>query len=121
MTNTEYSRWIEQAEKDLATAEYNLEGNRIDSGVFFLQQAVEKALKAMYIKKFKRLFKTHDLVLLSKKLKTPQKIQNYCKELNPVYQYTRYPDIPSIENLEEISADLLKYTLEIIKWVKENI
>ncbi len=117
----EHSKWVEQAEKDLNTAKYNLNGGEIDSGVFFLQQTAEKSLKALYIKKFKRLFRTHDLIILSKKVNAPKKIQDYCKELNPAYQYTRYPDIPSMENLKEISSDLLKYAEEILTWVKKNI
>ncbi len=121
MEKIEYENWIKQAEKDLDTAKYNLEGGKIDSGVFFLQQATEKALKALYIKKFKKLFRTHDLIILSKKLKAPKKIQDYCKELNPAYQYTRYPDMPSMENLEEISKDLLNYAEEVLIWVKKNI
>ncbi len=114
-------KWLEQAEKDLDTAEYNLKGGKLDAGVFFLQQSAEKALKAFYIKKFKSLFKTHDLVLLSKKIKAPKKIIEHCNELNPAYQYTRYPDMPSMENLDEIVGDLVFYTKEILKWVKKNI
>lgn len=117
----EYKNWLNQAEKDFDAAKYNLEGNKTEQGVFFLQQSAEKALKSLYIKKFKDLFKTHDLILLAKKLNAPEKIIDYCKELNPAYQYTRYPDIPSMENLNEIEDELVKYAEEILKWVKKNI
>lgn len=101
--------WIEQAEKDLDTAKYNLKGEKIEAGFFFLQQAAEKALKAVYIKKFKELLKTHDLFLIAKKLESPKQILEYCKKLTPAYQYTRYPDVPQVENLEELEEDFVIY------------
>ena len=114
-------KWIEQAEKDYDAAVYNIKGDKIEQGVFFLQQSAEKALKAIYIKKFNKLFKTHDLALLSKKLNAPKKIIEYCEELSPAYQYTRYPDISQVKELEELEEDFLNYCGEIIKWVKKNI
>ena len=50
----EIKKWLEQAEKDFETAKYNLEGDKIEAGMFFLQQSVEKALKAVHIKKNKK-------------------------------------------------------------------
>ena len=43
------------------------------------------------------------------------------RELNPAYQYTRYPDIPSMDNLEEVADNLVIYAEEIIKWTEKNI
>src|SRR3989344_9350293 len=96
----ETTKWLKQAEKDLDTAKYNIDGERTDAGLFFLQQSAEKALKAVYIKKFKDLLKTHDLVLLSKKVNAPKNISDKCKKLTLVYQYTRYPDVIE-ENISE--------------------
>ena len=117
----EAKKWTEQAERDFDAAKYNIEGGKIEQGIFFLQQAVEKALKAVYIKKFKKLFRTHDLILLAKKINAPKNITEKCKELNPAYQYTRYPDIPQMDNLDEIKNDLIKYSEEILTWAKKNI
>jgi len=114
-------KWLEQAVKDLDTAKYNLQGGRKEAGIFFLQQAAEKALKAAYIKKFRKLFKIHDLVLLSKRIKAPQKILEYCKELSPAYQYTRYPDVTPVRNLDDLSKKFINYVEEILKWVKKII
>jgi len=88
---------------------------------FFLQQSAEKALKVSYIKKFDKLIKTHDLVLLSKELNAPENIQKECKKLTLAYQYVRYPDIPTTENLKQESSNFLILTKEILKWVKESI
>ena len=115
----EIKKWIEQAEEDLNTAKYNLDGGKLGAGVFFLQQSSEKALKAVYIKKFEDLLKTHDLVLLAKKLKAPDEIIEFCKELTPAYQYARYPDVPKMENINV--PKLIKYSEEILKWAKKTI
>jgi len=117
----DYRRWIKKAEEDFETAKYNLKGNKKDAGFFFLQQAAEKALKAVYLKMFKELLKTHDLFLLSKRLNAPEKIIESCKKLTPAYQYTRYPDIIKIEKIEEFEENFLNYCEEIIKWCKKNL
>jgi len=117
----EVKRWFEQAKKDFDTAKYNLEGGETDAGIFFLQQSAEKSLKALYIKKFDKLLRTHDLILLSKKIGAPKKILEYCKKLNPAYQYTRYPDVPAVENLANMTDDFVNYVEEILEWIKKNI
>ena len=53
----EAENWIKKAEKDLNAAKYNFEGGLFDVASFLCQQAVEKALKALYVKKFKRIKK----------------------------------------------------------------
>lgn len=117
----EVKSWIKKAEEDFETAQYNLDGNKIEPGLFFLQQSAEKALKALYIKKFKKLIKVHDLVLLAKKLNAPKEIVEFCKKLTPAYQYTRYPDVSLTEDIAELTPILLNHCKEILKWVKKNI
>ena len=55
----EVREWIKKAERDLSNAEYNLQGKRFEVTAFLAHQAAEKALKALYILRFKRLWKTH--------------------------------------------------------------
>jgi len=121
MVESESKIWFKKAEEDFETAKYNLEGNKIGAAVFFLQQSAEKALKAVYIKRFKNLIKVHDLVLLARKLKAPIMIVELCKELSPAYQYTRYPDIIPVANLKEKSTKFVDSVKEILKWTKKNI
>ena len=89
----EYVKWFEQAEEDYDTAKYNIDGGKFKAGAFFLQQSTEKALKAVYIKKFNNLLKIHDLVLLAKKIKAPEEVIILCSKLNPLYIDTRYPNL----------------------------
>lgn len=117
----ESKEWFKQAKKDLETARFNIDGKKLDAGIFFLQQSAEKALKALYIKKSRKLIRAHDLVLLAKKVNAPEKVVRYCKELSPAYLYTRYPDVSRVKNLDELSTKFLSYVKEILKWIKEKI
>jgi len=117
----EFKEWLRKAEEDFDTAKYNLEGNKLAAGVFFLQQSVEKSLKALIIKKKGEIVRTHDLIILGKRINAPKKIMEYCKELTPAYQYTRYPDVPREEKLGERADVLVSYAEEVLEWVKKNI
>ena len=117
----EYEEWFAKAEKDLKTAKYNLKGNELEAAAFFLQQSAEKALKALLIKKTKKLMKVHDLVILARKVDAPKEIIGYCQRLTIVYQQVRYPDISYKTNLEEEINELLIYAEEILKWTKNNL
>ncbi len=121
MVENESKIWFKKAEQDFDTAKYNLKGNKIEAAIFFLQQSAEKALKSVYIKKFKNLIKVHDLVLLARKIKAPLKIKEFCRELTPAYQYTRYPDIIPAKNLEEKAVKFVDSVKEILKWTGTNI
>ena len=116
----EYKKWIEQSEKDLDTAKYNLEGKKIEAGIFFLQQSAEKALKALHIKKYKELLKVHDLVLLAKKLSAPEDIRIKCSKINPSYIDTRYPDVPKAYS-EVDTIEIVKLAEEVISWIEKNL
>ncbi|MFH1801286.1 MAG: HEPN domain-containing protein [archaeon] len=120
MIKADFEEWIKFAEEDLETASYNINGGKTGAGLFFLQQCAEKSLKAVYMKRFENMFRTHDLVLLAKKLNVPNAIMKYCKELNPAYLYTRYPDVPEVKNLNEMGKNLHFYAKEILKWAKKN-
>jgi|SRR3989344_3027406 len=117
----EFEIWFDKAEEDLDTAKYNLSGGKIGAGLFFLQQSVEKALKALHMKKSNELLKTHDLILLSRKVNAPKNIIEMCRKISPAYSYTRYPDVEGVENLEEISDDLLECSEKVLKWIKEQL
>ena len=117
----EYEQWINKANKDLNTAKSNINNEEIEAGAFFLQQSAEKALKGLLIKKTKKLIRTHDLVVLSKKLNAPEKIIKYCERLTTLYQETRYPDVNSEEDIKEEISNLIRYAEEVLKWIKESL
>lgn len=44
-----------------------------------------------------------------------------CKELSPAYTYTRYPDVVEIQDVGEVSEDLINHAEKIPKWIQEKI
>jgi len=117
----EVLNWWKQAKADFETAEFNAKGGMFEAAAFFSQQAVEKGLKAVYIKKFGELLKTHDLVLLGRKVGLPLNLIELCKSLTPAYIYTRYPDVAPINNMREVSRGLLSQAREVMKWVEKAL
>ena len=108
----ETEKWLLKAKEDLADAEFNINGGHDSLGVFMLQQALEKALKALHIENFGKYEFTHNLVRLSSKFNPPEKFQKTFEELTPVYTGFRYPDISEGE-IEEPEGKLFS--------TKENI
>lgn len=117
----EYQEWIKKAEDDLKAAKYNYSGKLYDLTSFLCQQAVEKALKSLYIKKFKKIKKVHDLVILGKEVGLPENFLFYCKELTAAYVYTRYPGMPEMKAIKESSRKFIKQSEEIITWIKMQL
>ena len=71
MKDDEPDLWIKQAEKDLKASKDSLNAGNYEWSCFQAHQAVEKALKAIYLKRYKELLKTHDLTLLASKINCP--------------------------------------------------
>lgn len=117
---TEKDKWMIMALQDIETAEYNLKGNILDAAAFYCQQAVEKALKALYIKEHEKLIRTHDLLFLGKKLNLPDDLTEICDEISPLYIGTRYPDMYEEYTEEEIEEAINK-ARSVIEWVRKKI
>ena len=122
----EFKKWLEQALEDLDTAKVNLNAEKYYASVLFCEQAVEKALKALWLKeKPEDIPFTHDLTLLGKKLNLPKEFFITFKELTSSYTETRYPDMSDVIPSKKFQKkDALKYVNsadEIIKWIKKKI
>ena len=59
-----YAEWLRFAREDLASAKVLLKEDFDRSGVFLLQQAMEKALKGYLVYHQQPIIKTHDLTML---------------------------------------------------------
>ena len=79
----EVSNWFKQAKKDLSAARNSLNSGDCEWASFQAHQSVEKSLKALYIKQNNQILKTHDLVLLARKLNAPTEIASFCSKINP--------------------------------------
>jgi len=116
----EFKKWVEQAERDLNTAEYLFEGKRYKEASFFSQQSAEKLLKALLIKKDKKIIRIHDLVKLGKLLNLDSNLIKDCEILSKVYIDSRYPDLGEKEYTKEETTNDIKIAKKILKWTKEN-
>ena len=85
--------WQVQAHRDLAAARALLASGLYGHAAFHLQQAVEKALKALVIGYANRIPRTHDLVVLAQQAQVAldQAELDQLEELNVLYTSARYP------------------------------
>jgi|SRR3989344_2956180 len=116
----EYKLWFEKAQRDFDSAKNSLNSDDYEWCCFQAQQAVEKGLKAMHIKKNKELLKSHDLVLLAKRLNAPREIVINCSQITPSYIDTRYPDLAK-DYSEEDAKKILKLAKEVLIWIEKNL
>lgn len=117
----EIENWWKQAKDDLDKAKILFDNNKDDGAVFYCQQAIEKAIKALLLKKKGEIIKVHDLVNLGKEVSLPGNLIDYCKEITQSYIYSRYPDIERPKNLKLIASNFIKYTEEILKWIEKYL
>ncbi len=117
--------WLNSAEDDLETAETLFRQEIFYACAFYCQQGSEKALKALFIHKFKKGTQLHNLIGLARELGVPQEILSSTKRLNPHYVQTRYPDvanaIPKEAYDEEIAQELLEEAKKVFEWAEKQI
>jgi HEPN domain-containing protein len=102
---TETGPWWRQAQADLETAEFTLQGGRFYAASVFAQQAAEKAVKAVYIERRQQIPpRTHDLGLFAAQLAVPEAVENDLLSLNPTFGLSRYPDSVGTAPVDAIGA-----------------
>jgi len=116
----EIKNWFNQAEKDMSAAEDSFNSENFEWASFQTQQAVEKALKSIYLKRYNKLIKSHDLTFLSRQINAPDEIISICSKINPSYIDTRYPD--SAKNYsEENTKEIITFGKEVLSWTEKNL
>ncbi len=118
--------WWTQARRDLRTAKNCHASHDYYAAVFFCQQAVEKALKAVVLHRLRELPpRTHNLLELGDSLKAPKRIRTFLMELTPEYVTTRYPDAAGgpIDALYDgyLSRRFLNRTQEVLQWARRRL
>ena len=111
---------IKQSNKDLVAAKHDIKSKDYHSAVFWSQQSVEKAFKALLIEKTNKFPKIHDLRKLAELNDAPKEIMKLCVKINPSYTASRYPDIMGTYT-KKISEEMLNYCNEVLKWIKKNL
>ncbi len=117
----EVERWWFLANDDLKSAKIMFDNKRYSVCVFLCQQAVEKGLKALQIKKFGEVRKIHDLVELGISVDIPVNLLDDLKELTFAYIYSRYPDVTETKITKSKALEFLEVSKKALKWLKINL
>ncbi len=114
------AEWVGQAEHDLRAARKNARIKEYAVAAFLAQQAAEKALKAVLIRRFAELPRVHDITYLGKRVGLPGRLLEGGDALTQAYIATRYPDLPGGPPSESFTAKdcrrLIKTAKEILLW-----
>ncbi|MBI4147274.1 HEPN domain-containing protein [Candidatus Woesearchaeota archaeon] len=121
----EIENWWKQAQADLRSSQNCIKSGDFYLSVFSSQQAVEKALKALSLLKFKELPQGHSILFFAQKVKIPSEMLSGIRELNPEYLITRYPDIAAAVPADLYDLQIAKkhhLTAEkVLQWVQQQI
>lgn len=118
----ESKHWLKLAEDDLEKAVILFNAEKFDGTIFFGQQTVEKALKALWIREKKtEVPRYHDLLFFFKRLELPSRFKTACEDLTGGYITTRYPTSLQISFTKEETKFLLEKSEEILLWVKKKL
>ena len=112
--------WKKSALSDLETAEILIDKKKFLHGLFFCHLAIEKILKAHFVKIAKTIPpKTHDLIYLLKKIdiSLEEKFEFHLAILMKYQLESRYPEnlISSPSKVE--SEKYLSTTRELLNWL----
>ncbi len=121
--------WLALAEYDMKTAQAMFECKRYLYVLFMLQQAIEKVLKGIYVRKRKRTPPyTHNVLKLISEVELTNKLTDKQKEilaeLNSYYIETRYT-----EDIIQLSSQLkrskikrlLSDTKDVYQWLRNQV
>ena len=120
--------WMESASFDLLLIEEICENELLTHMVaFHSQQAIEKIFKAVLEEHEERVSKTHDLTMLSEKIKKLLNIEfdyDILDQMNELYIEARYPTelglLPKGKPTKEIANQFYKYAEKLYKLIKEK-
>lgn len=103
--------WLEIARKDWKRIGRNLRAHDFEASAFFLQQCLEKYLKAFLLSHQWRLRRVHELdSLLDEAVKHQADLENFrdlCERVSGYYFAERYPPLGTLDlGSEDLKRDL---------------
>lgn len=122
MSETEQG-WVDRAQYDLETAQAMLASGRYLYVLFCCQQAVEKALKAVIVRKTGTLPpRLHNLPRLAEVAgaESDRQQARFLGELSAYYIQSRYPEEIQAAGstiTQELAKEVLHKTEQSIKWI----
>ncbi len=121
----EIQAWWEQSKRDLEAARHSLSSGDYEWACFQVEQSIEKALKALYLKEKGELPKSHNLVRLGKELGLNEELIDILRDITPDYVMTRYPNaansIPYEIYDKEKAEERIKEGEKILKWIEGRL
>jgi len=115
--------WWRESQHNLRQAKKNFEIEEYSVAAFLCHQVAEKALKALYIVRRRRLPpRGHDLLKLGK-IAEADEILDELRILNPHYTVARYPNaantVPSEAYSREIVERCIKAADKVVEWARK--
>lgn len=116
--------WKNGANSDLETAKFLIDGNRTVEGLFFCHLAIEKILKAHFVKQNLALApKSHKLLYLSERaaIELSEEQKDFFGILMQFQIEGRYPESypPPVSKSDALS--LLSKTQNILEWLMQKL
>jgi HEPN domain-containing protein len=114
--------WLRQAEEDLAWARDTYAAKRWSHCCFAAQQAAEKALTALALKKGFDSVRSHSITEIAKALGVDGEVERMAKRLDLYYIGSRYPDaFPSGAPFEFFEPDQADEALEFASRILDAV
>ncbi|MBI3587506.1 MAG: HEPN domain-containing protein [Ignavibacteriales bacterium] len=117
--------WRRIAEKDFVRVEYLLREHDAEAAGFFLQQAVEKFLKAFLLSKGWQLQRVHDLEpLLNEALSFDPSLERYRSILQKItgfYFIERYPFVVDVGLTEDDVGQAFTIVKDLVNAIKSHL
>jgi len=116
--------WLKIAEKDFSRVESLLKISDYVAAAFYLQQAIEKFLKAYLLDKGWKLRRLHDLeVLINEAIQYDPEFEQYrtvCQLITTFYFTERYPFFLETELTEKDVVESLNLTRKLVDKVRSE-
>ena len=117
--------WLRIAERDLSRVDRCLRDDDPEAAGFFLQQALEKFLKAFLLSRGWRLRRVHDLeVLLDDAVEYDPDVESFrpiCQQVTGYYLIERYPLAGAARPSEAEIAAALDTAQELVGKIRQSI
>ena len=117
--------WLHIAERDFVRVERLLAIDDAQAAGFFLQQAIEKFLKAYLLSRGWRLRRIHDLeVLLNEAIRFDEAFGAFresCQAITNFYIIERYPVLTDIQMSNDDINELMDQVIGLIVRIREAI
>lgn len=119
--------WLRQANEDLDTAEYLVDGERYSYGVYLMHLALEKALKGLYLHRFETAPPvTHDLLYLADRtnLVIPDELRPFLNKINKASVLNFYRDHLFHEQVTydaDTAETSLKKARNVFDWITDHV